>query len=246
MTQQTKKLAKNSPCHCGSGRKYKRCCLPKELAAQSQNQPKGIKPPLKLKNTFRKEIHAKDVSDVELMYRDQCVLLVEMESHKARLDADADHFRAAIASKEAELVAIKNLPASEGKQPSIEACEGHIKSLKDKLEGCKLPRVMEVQMDAVEKVVALGVQEKVYIPPKPTITPEAAVAAAGVVGSEPVNQKPPGERITQSKPMKNDGEIKTSGGGVDDDDDDDDESLADPEPEDVAKPQETEPAIVQP
>ena len=27
------KLGRNDPCHCGSGNKYKKCCLPKDAAA---------------------------------------------------------------------------------------------------------------------------------------------------------------------------------------------------------------------
>ncbi len=30
-----RKLGRNDPCHCGSGKKYKKCCLPKERAAQT-------------------------------------------------------------------------------------------------------------------------------------------------------------------------------------------------------------------
>jgi hypothetical protein len=29
------KLGRNDPCRCGSGQKYKKCCLPKDDAAQS-------------------------------------------------------------------------------------------------------------------------------------------------------------------------------------------------------------------
>jgi hypothetical protein len=29
------KLGRNDPCHCGSGNKYKKCCLPKDEAATS-------------------------------------------------------------------------------------------------------------------------------------------------------------------------------------------------------------------
>ena len=30
------KLGRNDPCHCGSGKKYKKCCQPKELAAERE------------------------------------------------------------------------------------------------------------------------------------------------------------------------------------------------------------------
>jgi hypothetical protein len=35
MTAMPNKTGRNDPCHCGSGQKYKRCCLEKDQAAQS-------------------------------------------------------------------------------------------------------------------------------------------------------------------------------------------------------------------
>ncbi len=32
-------LGRNDPCHCGSGRKYKQCCLDKDEAAARTEQP---------------------------------------------------------------------------------------------------------------------------------------------------------------------------------------------------------------
>ncbi len=31
-----RQIGRNDPCHCGSGRKYKQCCLPKDEAAARQ------------------------------------------------------------------------------------------------------------------------------------------------------------------------------------------------------------------
>jgi hypothetical protein len=33
MSSTTPRPGRNEPCHCGSGRKYKQCCLPKDEAA---------------------------------------------------------------------------------------------------------------------------------------------------------------------------------------------------------------------
>ena len=250
----TKKLARNQPCPCGSGRKYKRCCEPKDIAAKAANQPKGIKlmqPKEKPKNTFRREVEAANISDAELMYRDQCVMLMEMENHKSRVDADVVHYRSAIETRETELIAFKNLPACEAKQPAIEACKEHIKMLNQSLENClaKFPRAAVVQMEALKRVVAMGVGGALVIDNdgKTSSLPEGdPVLQIDKEGNiKPVNQKPPGERITQTKPMEKDGPIQTDGGGADDDDDDEDEDdgLAEPEPEDKTK---TETAIVTP
>jgi hypothetical protein len=37
-------LARNAPCHCGSGVKYKKCCLPKDAATARANGPPAPKP----------------------------------------------------------------------------------------------------------------------------------------------------------------------------------------------------------
>jgi len=36
-----KKVGRNTPCHCGSGKKYKRCCEQKEAAINEQTLPPG-------------------------------------------------------------------------------------------------------------------------------------------------------------------------------------------------------------
>lgn len=86
-------------------------------------------------------------------------------------------------------------------------------------------------MEALKRVVAMGVGGALVIDNDGNI--------------KPVNQKPPGERITQTKPMKKDGPIQTDGGGADDDDDDEDDGLAEPKPEPEDKTK-TETAIVTP
>jgi SEC-C motif len=35
MTAPTKRPGRNDPCHCGSGKKYKQCCLDKDSAADA-------------------------------------------------------------------------------------------------------------------------------------------------------------------------------------------------------------------
>ncbi len=36
----TEKVGRNDPCHCGSGKKYKQCCMKDDLAATA---PRGLK-----------------------------------------------------------------------------------------------------------------------------------------------------------------------------------------------------------
>lgn len=40
--QLTKALGRNDPCHCGSGRKYKQCCLDKDETAERQARAKAL------------------------------------------------------------------------------------------------------------------------------------------------------------------------------------------------------------
>ncbi len=35
-------LGRNDPCHCGSGRKYKQCCLAKDEAAEREARAKAV------------------------------------------------------------------------------------------------------------------------------------------------------------------------------------------------------------
>jgi hypothetical protein len=44
----TKRLGRNEPCHCGSGKKYKHCCLAKDEEAEwalLEEQAKAAQPP---------------------------------------------------------------------------------------------------------------------------------------------------------------------------------------------------------
>lgn len=47
------KTGRNDPCQCGSGKKYKKCCLGKAVAAQSQTLPQYTKSPLKEETAFQ-------------------------------------------------------------------------------------------------------------------------------------------------------------------------------------------------
>jgi len=38
----TQKLGRNDPCHCGSGKKYKKCCLAKDAQIKRQNSDTGM------------------------------------------------------------------------------------------------------------------------------------------------------------------------------------------------------------
>jgi len=38
-------IGRNDPCHCGSGKKYKKCCLEKDEAARARESAAQVPPP---------------------------------------------------------------------------------------------------------------------------------------------------------------------------------------------------------
>ena len=49
-----KKVGRNDPCPCGSGKKYKHCCLPKEIERDMQIVKERSKPRKKFTRTKHK------------------------------------------------------------------------------------------------------------------------------------------------------------------------------------------------
>jgi len=43
MSEETKDLGRNDPCHCGSGKKYKKCCLEKDEAREREDHAAAAK-----------------------------------------------------------------------------------------------------------------------------------------------------------------------------------------------------------
>jgi hypothetical protein len=57
ITRMSKKIGRNEPCPCGSGKKYKHCCLGKKAAAKNLTISKSEKPvpsPLAIKRFEQK------------------------------------------------------------------------------------------------------------------------------------------------------------------------------------------------
>ena len=45
MTEETRSLGRNDPCHCGSGKKYKQCCLAKDEVKEREARTEAAAPP---------------------------------------------------------------------------------------------------------------------------------------------------------------------------------------------------------
>lgn len=154
------KLSRNAPCHCGTGRKYKKCCLPKEnkIMQENMNNAGGSKP----KNTFREEIErelkAKPIQQVELIRRDQRVMLLELECRSRMSIADKAHVMVGISELKVHRIEIANQPACETKASALEGIDKQIEILEQQAEQCKISRITELTIEALR--VALGITEE--------------------------------------------------------------------------------------
>jgi len=146
------KLRRNAPCHCGSGRKYKKCCEQKELKAMEEE--KQIVTPHSLKNEFRKE--ARDpyagIPYAVLVARDQAVLLRELRFRKEAIEADYAHFEAAIERGKDVRNALMTLPKSPYKEAVLADIEAQIKAQADKAKTIRLPMSLNLTLLALEEL----------------------------------------------------------------------------------------------
>jgi hypothetical protein len=109
------KTGRNDPCHCGSGQKYKRCCLDKDVAVERATRAatQAAKPPPPLPGPFLDEldeltnasngvialIRAGKIDEAEQAARDLLVRFPEVHDGYDRLgmvyEARGDHKQAA-------------------------------------------------------------------------------------------------------------------------------------------------------
>lgn len=61
----SKKIGRNDPCHCGSGKKYKKCCLPKDTVAKQQHpsSPQSLSDNLMESIAFSDDDHLDELSN---------------------------------------------------------------------------------------------------------------------------------------------------------------------------------------
>jgi len=71
------KLGRNDPCHCGSGKKYKRCCLEEDRRAAASSSPAD--PFDEIRNRLEEQLEGKDSSSMEDLQGALAAVMDEMD-----------------------------------------------------------------------------------------------------------------------------------------------------------------------
>lgn len=138
-----RKIGRNQPCPCGSGRKYKKCHLPKEEGVRiMNNEPK---------NTFREEVKKETVSEQVMLERDQKIAYLRFKNQVEMQQADCRHLQEAISKLKAFGNEIFQLPDSEGRAAILEENKKHIEQLEKQLEASRANRAQEVMLSVLEE-----------------------------------------------------------------------------------------------
>jgi len=164
-----KKPHRNGPCPCGSGKKYKKCCMEKDqmarydqtaaaaIAAAVQEEPSQPQP----KNSFRDEIAkaAKEAEENisegdEMMRRNQRVLMLQLGMKLKIRDSFKAHLEFALGCLRDVKKELDSLPHSTGKKMSMISIPNQIEDVKNKLAREQEPSTDEVTYDALERVLA--------------------------------------------------------------------------------------------
>ena len=172
---------RNHPCPCGSGRKYKKCCLPKENEIMEEG--KTIATPHSLKNEKNIiELETEKVGVAEMLRRDQFVTMRQLQVHKAMLARDEEYNLAAIAYNNAFLKELSELPLSEGVSAVEAMVQKHIDVLARQVEQSRFARVNDVTLKALEAIFN-GTSE-------PTCIVEPPAVVAGVLYDDTEEDEP--------------------------------------------------------
>lgn len=138
------KPKRNHPCPCGSGRKYKKCCMPKEEGARTMSDERP-------KNKFRDEVESQNVSEQEMLERDQRITYLRFKCQAEMREADHRHMQLAIEKMKAFGNEIFQLPDSEGRTAILEENKKHIEQLEKQLESQSPNRAQRVLLSILEE-----------------------------------------------------------------------------------------------
>lgn len=146
------KLSRNAPCHCGSGRKYKKCCEKKEKKAMEAGKQ------IELKNEFREEVQDPyaGIPEIELVRRDQAVLLKELILRKMVRAVNNFGIRKIIDSAKELRIEITALPKSPYREVCIDNLGKMIENNQQVLDANKLPIETALTLLALEELFAGG------------------------------------------------------------------------------------------
>lgn len=138
------KIGRNDPCYCGSGIKYKKCCLRRRTDIMDMKD-----------NTFRKEVEAAKVPPEMEMRRNQDVYRLHLQIQKVMIEADSVHLQTAIAMVNAEMIDIKKMPDCECKEAILAGIDKQIEGLRKKIEDTSFAGATALTLDALERLDAL-------------------------------------------------------------------------------------------
>lgn len=243
----TKVPAKNRPCPCGSGKKYKKCCMPKDLLAGQGADQKLDSAVNKALNRKPGVIKPKDslagISKDELLKRDQVILLAQHETKEKMINLDLQHLdRLEVMIKELRAF-ISQQPPSRGRDGALGDINNQLETLQQQRDRTIFSRPNEVLMlslrallndshivkhKAEETMIVVSVDRQLEQQLEPADLKELAqvLNVDDVKGGEQMQDpKDPKQTIGSDKPMSNDGEIMTDDDTNPDDDFDNEDTV---------------------
>ena len=139
------KLMRNSPCPCGSGRKFKKCCGKEKHKMETQP----------LKNEFRDEVRDPyaGIPEDELIKRDQAVLLKELRFRKFVNVANLDTLDTVVDEAKTVLTLLLGMPKSPYREMVMADLKKIIENNQNQIKAIAIPRSRTITLLALEELV---------------------------------------------------------------------------------------------
>ncbi len=125
---------RNHPCPCGSGKKYKKCCMKKELEME-------------------KTPHSLTASESEMLRRDQFVAMRQLQVQKDMVAKDVEYSESAIGRYNDFLDELAELPACASNAAVTGLVKKQIEVLEKQVEQSRFARSNEITLAALEVVL---------------------------------------------------------------------------------------------
>ena len=139
------KLMRNSPCPCGSGRKFKKCCGKEKHKMETQP----------LKNEFRDEVRDPyaGLPIEELAKRDQAVLLKELRFRKLVNSLNRETVKKVVEQAKSVRIELMGMPKSPYRETIIADLGKTIENNQNQLKAIAIPRSITITLLALEELV---------------------------------------------------------------------------------------------
>jgi len=162
----TRKMRRNAPCPCGSGRKFKKCC------GMEKNKMEEVK---ELKNEFREQVRDPyaGIGQEELTRRDQNVLLLELRFRKNESEQDRAYIEAALHRAKDLRVELSALAKSPYRELVIKSLADSIKANEQKIATLSMPVHLKLALLALEELFDKPAEATAGIDAEPVTLSEA-------------------------------------------------------------------------